>query len=1509
MNSLKLILKALMLFVLVGCGSGAVEPISPTEAIQSQSPTPSASESLASPTPVKTNISDTSPTIKLEQTKSQVEEQKQNETVPQMKTIYEFVGNGNGETAQFDVKSGDILLIDYTGGPITVYWVESGDSARQIYNGPSSNNGKYDTNVGDTGRYSINIKCDGDCEWGVAIESDGIAVTTSDTVVSQSPKKDEPDSKDQFQQQDSDTTADVSSPRILNTSIVKEEWDVLSQSESAVILSAPDTRAINLDYNAGSRMASITGAKNAVPPNANVMVANLELGTFVVAEASENGTFEAEIDGQPGTHILIKQDTTKQIFNVEDPGSTHGPNTLRTIFPPGVFLRIPTDDSGSGISFSSAGRLPSDEDAPWTISGDLSGDEFSPGQEVDISGQIAIRTDKANEPSSAELRFDATLLINANGRQVGGARVFTTTLFTSTDLPIESKGLLAQDYSLGTTQLDWRFEDGLWVSDFSTTLTVNETSRDGLFQIKAGLSGVDGLPRQGTPNILHRSFLQKASIGTFIVGQPDAMSLTATILADEMSEGSRGGVVAREDQGFFDLSHRAGVRHQPVISRLDDYGIPWEYSLEPYVPMLGVVDRAPSAAPSIELDFSNSSLTVTVRRPDGEIDTMGPTALARYTIKSPRTPWHRTVAEGGGNLGEIPQLQADNNQFKYEFPTDGSYVVSLDGEIADIYGRAYTISGTYDVTVANVLDIETSLLPGTPFEIGDSMPVGLRVMPGVPAAIYYEVKLIGADGEVTSSIFTGNANQNGWWDGDGDYFKFNKDGEYRVDVEARYADDNANLWVGSLTFGSAVATADGPMILHGRRGPNRLTEIPPVWGFVEDFTSTNADHIQMPYFSGDVMWGQNSGHLKNSVVLLTSLQILDENNALISRVKEQISDEGHDGIAKEDLIIAGQLPFSTSVLPGTVSRDESVDLWAYSYVSVQRPGIRVREHILGDDLGGTYWRFDDAYHMQSGNGRQGDLPGDFKFMYAASTIRDDTLKQGVYAAYASGWVMAQDDDPMGARFMPPFQGAAGGPDGGPLFTVHGRQVDMFMLPLGVQPGAVLEMGDYFQMAGPIMPTLPSYVEYTVTSPDGTARDFEGRANTVGYFYQPDDDFILDQSGIWSVNLKVTHDGMTSAGPVEAPYPNGGLLSPDGSTFRFTVKGPGTQSLLIETDLSQLTPAEWFANVRNANFQAELPSGWNGDKATVIVTMPGVVLVDEDVSVQGNKITWNLDAQALNNLANNFDYEEGIADTITVTFHSVGEANGISSEVVGTIVTHGARVPTVPSFTTTLSELPELSSFETNKTDQFLVDLKDVVGGHPFKGQGTKDPDDGAHVNWDNSNYKWPYGTSVTDFPAIYAVSDGYIERIETYETVGGGNHKYSVNIVFAQKDGEPVKFGMSMEPSMSPGDNSFYKPFILVEEGQSVYKGQIIAYMYLAPDGNFPGPHIHFSVQPNRESQQTPAIFTDQIVQDFHEKWGIFGFDRGQSQSSEDIAMPACMGYKLDGSENPFSSNATECLK
>ena len=652
---------------------------------------------------------------------------------------------------------------------------------------------------------------------------------------------------------------------------------------------------------------------------------------------------------------------------------------------------------------------------------------------------------------------------------------------------------------------------------------------------------------------------------------------------------------------------------------------------------------------------------------------------------------------GGGELRETAQLLGHGDTFAYRFPTDGDYVVTLNGHLNDLRGRRLDICGTYDVTVANVLDIETSLLPTTPFEVGDSIAPTLTVMPSVPADVTYTVTHVAADGTTTAQTFRGRANRHGWWDGDGAVWTFQRDGEYRIDVEARYTDQQGNLWAGRLRFGSAVATPDAPMIAHGRRGFDGTPRVPSPWGFERSFVYADpsvavAPHMHFAYFTGDMLWGteqlneepdtRNAG---TAVVTHMSIQPLDADHPLIARARQEIQPgmSFHD-LPAEEMIQAGQMPLLTGANLERQNRGahpDEIDLWAYMYSSSQRPGVRVREVIQGDDVNGSYWRFGDAYALQSGNGRAGDLPGDFKFMYAAAVIRDPATGEGIYAIYGSGWVLLPNDDPQGTRIAPPFRGAAGGLDGGPLFRLHGRDIDnLFFVPLGVRPGAVLETGDTFRMAGPIMPTLPSLVQYTVTAPDGTDRTLGGRANAVGYFYDPQDDFTLDQPGLWTVRMTLTHDGQTSVGPVEPPFPTGGPLTPDGVSFTFVVTGPQTRVLDVETDLTQLTPDEWyaFARVQTATFQAALPAGWSGNTARVIVTMPGIVLADEEVAIRDGAVTWELDGQALNRLAGNFDYEQGIADTVTVTFFARGTLQGQQAQAAGTIVTHGARVPAAPT---------------------------------------------------------------------------------------------------------------------------------------------------------------------------------------------------------------------------------------
>ncbi len=51
------------------------------------------------------------------------------------------------------------------------------------------------------------------------------------------------------------------------------------------------------------------------------------------------------------------------------------------------------------------------------------------------------------------------------------------------------------------------------------------------------------------------------------------------------------------------------------------------------------------------------------------------------------------------------------------------------------------------------------------------------------------------------------------------------------------------------------------------------------------------------------------------------------------------------------------------------------------------------------------------------------------------------------------------DDPLGNRVTPPFRGSSGGPNGGPLLTIHGRPYDQFVTPTGVLPGTICVVVD------------------------------------------------------------------------------------------------------------------------------------------------------------------------------------------------------------------------------------------------------------------------------------------------------------------------------------------------------------------------------------------------------------------------------------------------------------------
>ena len=193
---------------------------------------------------------------------------------------------------------------------------------------------------------------------------------------------------------------------------------------------------------------------------------------------------------------------------------------------------------------------------------------------------------------------------------------------------------------------------------------------------------------------------------------------------------------------------------------------------------------------------------------------------------------------------------------------------------------------------------------------------------------------------------------------------------------------------------------------------------------------------------------------------------------------------------------------SNGLSPSLVPED--IVVHGYWYGAAERPGVRVREMVHNDkpDFSNTYWRFREIYALQPGMGVGGDRPNDFKFLFGGAVFRDETRDLYRYGIYASLWVHLPDGDRLGSRVFPPFQGANGGPSGGPIMTLSGEEIDAFVVPLAVRPGTILETGDTFSFSAHLAPTLPARVDVTVAGPNGFSRTISGRANTIGYFYDP-----------------------------------------------------------------------------------------------------------------------------------------------------------------------------------------------------------------------------------------------------------------------------------------------------------------------------------------------------------------------------------------------------------------------
>jgi hypothetical protein len=739
------------------------------------------------------------------------------------------------------------------------------------------------------------------------------------------------------------------------------------------------------------------------------------------------------------------------------------------------------------------------------------------------------------------------------------------------------------------------------------------------------------------------------------------------LLTDTLHEATRG-TIAREDRERISLMPMISLQDEAFVIPRDNpkTGERETYRLEPYLPLIAYGDRGIPSPPTIEFVFPSGELKVSVRRPDGSTDLLGPATFVQSVNTTPSYDFGKVLdySIGGGALQEVYQLTTLAEEFAYQFDQYGHYVIEMTGSIDDVDGNTYTGGGTYDVYVARPLKLTAGMLPSAPFIEGDVFSPSLQVYPRMPVEVDIRLTFLpNSSAERAIEItYNGSANPYGYYfPTDHEPFVFQDGGEYRVDITAQYTDEVGTLWMGSATYGNVVENQDTPLIAHGSRGLDN-PEINNLWFFHQQLDVDTIQHTFFPYYSGDIFWGHDAqgddSTVKGADAIIPGVSLEDTSGDIYQLLQQSWNRGAHaifelpDG-KLESAIAAGEVrPFSATSSGYDLSWfPEQINQYGYVYQSSQRPDARVHESLSEGVIPIGYWRYVGTYGDQVGV--EGDLPNDLKWQFGGVVFRDQQRDINEYAAYGSLWVLLPNDDATGARVTPPFQGATGGPNGGPILTLKGEEIDLFFLPRSGFPGQILEVGDVLAFSGYVGPPLDSKLTISVTSPSGRTITVTGQANHVGYFYHSQDDLIVDEPGVWVIDLEVLHDGMTSSGPTMAPYPTGRVLGAAEGKYEIYVVEPGVGVAEVTT------PTPGFIEVERSpipavEFKGVVPPGFENAAFRYTIAMPGFILEQGAGTVEGTNFSLTYDPIALNRDFPNLDltaYDDirpGLADQVWIS---------------------------------------------------------------------------------------------------------------------------------------------------------------------------------------------------------------------------------------------------------------------
>jgi hypothetical protein len=1006
-----------------------------------------------------------------------------------------------------------------------------------------------------------------------------------------------------------------------------------------------------------NNLATVRGAAGAVAPDALVALITLDTGHYATAVADDSGAFETTLFAPRGSSISVKVDDVGLDWRRLRAGPSNGCGPVYGAIP-GTIVRAAPPLPGPGIPFETWSTK---DLSLWQLRGSIGAQHYQRGERVQVDATLTVyaKSISTKTPLQVILHTHLEAIYVPGSLGTRASSLLTSHLMTPTGFPIERSRRHQPQHNIDTYLDLTKVADDRAVGSFTVSFPLPADLPDGYYRL--GVSTQRTIP--ATPGE-HPTFQvdfkrrDSARLPIFRVGAPPPPRIPLALLMDHYSNATQG-IRAREDRQRFGIASRIATQSDTfVVPRLHPIsGEVLTYRLEPFLPSVSMSDRDPPEIPMIPFRLPSGEVRVAITRSDGTSETIGPLPLLQAWPATIVNRHGNTFDGGGGQITEAYRLTTLDPRFDVVFAGDGLYAVRAEVTIDDELGNRWTGEGTFEITVATPLVVDTTILPGTPFEVGDKLAIAGEILPPRAADIEAVVTL----GTRTSTV-RGRANAFGFFSLDP--IALTETGEYRIDITATDRASSGAMTAGARTWGGVVAPRAPSIVAHGARGTDGGSELRPQWFFHSALGVASADHVPFPFFSGDVSW------VREDHSSIPALTFQDLGGSIVALLRSR---HPHDSWL-ETAATDGEIPFFSESADGRdVHLDPSrVDLWSYAYTSVQRPLIRVREEIGELQLQGGYWRFSEQYAAQMGVGPAGDRLNDFKFQFGGGVIRGAAVTVPQFDIYGSLWVMVPAVDPAGGtRTFPPFQGNGGGPSGGPLFRLKGKDIDLFFHPTGVRPGTILTRGQRARFAGYAAPPLAAKVELVITSPSGASRTIAGKANRIGWFYDDTADFVVSESGVWRVKAKVTVDGRTSFGPVAPPYPTGDILGSREGEFFFYVVDAATQQLGIGA-VPRFVEAAKVPLV----FTVSTPVPLTNVTLCRTVMMPGWIL-DEGC---GPSLTWTYDAQSLARDFPNLDIDDpdgaGGADAVTISLFATGtDASGTVHHFARRVLVNAGEVHT------------------------------------------------------------------------------------------------------------------------------------------------------------------------------------------------------------------------------------------